>query len=205
MLLMLFIRKEEDYKLPHKKLVFYLTTAASIIVAFIVFPMDLLYNKFVSEKEHVNTVAFEEAKANAVFYNKLIIDDLHKNDSIVYREDSVSWDMNSGRYIMNIVASGCEFCKLGMKKVNMIFENNGIDKSRYKLAIWGTPITVSLFIKETEALDYDYHLISPVDAIDIVYGVFPTFLWVEDGKVVKAGNFREINENDIVDFLSKEE
>ncbi len=201
-LLLLFIRKEKDYQIPRKKVISLLSVAVVTVIVFFFFPMDMLYSKFVSNKENVNTIAFDEAKANAVFYNKLIIDNSSiTSDSVVYREDTISWDMNHGKYIINIVASGCNYCKVGIEKVNLILEKNKINKDKFKLAIWGNPSKISSFIKKTETWEYDYYLISPVDAINIVYGVFPTFLWIEDGKVVKAGNYREIEERDIVAFL----
>ncbi len=200
-ILLLFIRKAKDYRIPYKKVIALLSIALVTVVLFCAFPMDMLYSKFVSNRENVNTIAFDEAKANSVFYNKLIIDNTSISDSIVYSEDTIPWNINHGKYIINVVSSGCKYCKIGIEKAKLIIEKNKIDKNKFKLAIWGRASKVSSFIKETETWEYDYYLISPVDAINIVYGEFPTFLWIEDGKVINAGNYKEIDESHIVDFL----
>lgn len=200
-LLLLFVRKEKDYAIPYKRVIAFSCAGIVAAVVFLFFPMDMLYSKFVSKNETVNTAAFDEAKTNSVFYNKLTIDYSSISDSVVYREDTIPWNMNNGRYIINVVSSGCKYCRIGIGKAKLIIEKNKIDKSKFKLAIWGNPSKVSSFIRKTETWEYDYCLISPVDAINMVYGEFPTFIWIEDGKVIKAGTYKELDEDCFVDFL----
>ncbi|MDD4848792.1 MAG: hypothetical protein PHR53_08540 [Bacteroidales bacterium] len=199
--LLLFIRKESDYRLPYRKWIVGGVVAASLIVPFIVFPMDMLYNKFVSEDRSINTEVFEQAKTDSTFWANLVIQKENLDDSIIFTTDSVVWNIDSSSYLMCFVASGCPFCKLGLNKIHLIVDQHNIDPLKVKIIIWGGEKSISSFIKETETFEDDYYLISPKAAINIVFGKFPTFIWMKDGKLVQSGDFRSIDEKAMVEFL----
>ena len=182
MALLLFIRKESDYQFRFKKLVIGICFTIGIIVPFIVFPMDALYNKFRHPKEPINIVSFEKLQQDTTLKE---------------------FNIEQGNYLLAFYISKCKFCKLSMKKVNAIVNKYQLDISRIKIFICGDDNAVDEFKKETGALDYHFFQISPILAIDITYGHFPTFALISNQEVKNCVDLRGIEEEDIVRFLQK--
>ena len=109
--------------------------------------------------------------------------------------------MDCGNYVVAVVSSGCKYCRQSCDLVNNIFERNHLDGNKLKFLVWGNDPSISHFMKETKTWSYEFHHISPFLAIDLVHGSFPTFVFVKDGKVVDAFDYRGVNEGKIVEFL----
>ena len=178
--LLLFIRKESDYQFRFRKLVVGICFAVAIIVPFVVFPMDALYNKFKSPNDPINFAAFEKLQQDTALKD---------------------FNIEHGNYLVAFYISGCNFCKLGMKKINSIVEKHDLDINRIKIFISGSDEGIEAFKKEIAVFDYPFFKLSPYQAIDVTYGSFPTFLYVCDGKIVKSFNLRGISEEELVNFL----
>ena len=178
--LMLFIRKEEDYQFKWKKWAIVAAFAVSFIVPFCVFPMDAIYNKFVSPVDEVNIVAFERVMADSTM---------------------TDFDIHEGNYVVAVYASGCKYCKMSAKRVNLMMEKLGIDSSRFQILIWGNSAHIQQFREETNCEKYPWHFISPFDAIDVVYGKFPTFILTHDGQVIQGVDYRGMDESMLVEHL----
>jgi thiol-disulfide isomerase/thioredoxin len=179
-ILLLFIRKESDYQFRFRKLAVGICFAVAVILPFVVFPMDALYNKFASPNDPINVVAFEEL-----------------------RHDTALRDFNVEQvnYLVAFYISKCKFCRLSMKKVNTIVENNHLDIDKIKILISGSDEGIEEFKKNIAIFDYQFFQISPYHAINLTDGHFPTFLYVQNGKVLKSINLRGISEEELVDFL----
>ena len=177
---MLFVYKENDYQFRFKKLVMILAFAVALIVPFVVIPMDAVYNKFKSPQKEVNVEMFEALK----------------QDSIMQK-----FNVEEGNHIVAFFISQCKFCKLGIKKVHSIVERNNLDSDKVKIVISGEKERISLFKKESGTESYNYFPIPAIYSLRTVNGSFPTFLYITDGKVVKAGDLRSLEEADIVEFL----
>ena len=180
MLLMLLVCKEGDYHFRGKKAVGIILAVVSVLVPFALFPMDGLYNAFSRGEHQVNTEKFDH-----------------------FMQDSIaqSFDISKGNYILGYLASGCEFCKLSAKKIDQMFHNNNLDSTRLIFFIWGPEKSVKQFREETKTEQYRYSIVNPVEALNIVYGEFPTYVYIHDGQVVKAANLREMEESFTVEFL----
>ena len=76
-------------------------------------------------------------------------------------------------------------------------KKKGQDTDKINIFIWGSDEGIFDFIKETGTEDYSYWRINPKQAIDITYGRFPIFIWLEDGEVVSVGDFRDIDERQL--------
>ena len=63
-------------------------------------------------------------------------------------------------------------------------------------------IEINVFKDTTNTQNYSYTVMPPYMLIDINYGHFPTYIFLEKGKFKKAFNYKEINENEIVEFLN---
>ena len=180
--LLLFVRKETDYQLRYRKIVIGTCFAVAVILPFVVFPMDAVYNKFRSPKDPINIVAFEKLQQDTTLRN---------------------FNIEQGNYLLAFYIPRCKFCRLSMKKVNAIVNKYQLDIDRIKIFICGDDSAVDEFKNETEALDYQFFQISPILAIDITYGHFPTFIYISNQELKNCVDLRGIEEEDIVQFLQK--
>lgn len=178
--LLLFIRKEEDYQFKGKKAVGIVLAVLALGVPFILFPTDATYNLFKKSDNNVNEKSFEQ-----------------------FMQDSVAQSLNiqEGNYVLGYLASGCKYCKLSAKKINTMVENNQLDTNKVVFIIWGGDESIQKFKEETDATHFRYAKISPIEAIQLVSGQFPTYVLVKDGKPVEAMDIRGLNDNKIRSFL----
>lgn len=175
--LLLFIRKERsyDYKPLLKKWLVASTIVVSLVVSFVLLPMDVIYNRIYSEKDNVNTVAFYESLGDSTFV-----------------------DLQQGRYLINYMLAGCKYCRIGAEKVTMMMDRHGISHDRLKFFIGGSDEAIAKFVEATGTSDYQHWKIPAPEFMAITYGKFPLFVFIEDGKVVKAGDFRILDDNMIL-------
>ncbi len=178
--LLFFIRKEEDYQFKGKKVVGIVLAVLALGVPFILFPTDATYNLFKKSDNNVNEKSFEQ-----------------------FMQDSVAQSLNiqEGNYVLGYLASGCKYCKLSAKKINTMVENNQLDTNKVVFIIWGGDESIQKFKEETDATHFRYAKISPIEAIQLVSGQFPTYVLVKDGKPVEAMDIRGLNDNKIRSFL----
>lgn len=178
--LLFFIRKEEDYQFKGKKAVGIVLAVLALGVPFILFPTDATYNLFKRSDNNVNEKSFEQ-----------------------FMQDSVAQSLNiqEGNYVLGYLASGCKYCKLSAKKINTMVENNQLDTNKVVFIIWGGDESIQKFKEETDATHFRYAKISPIEAIQLVSGQFPTYVLVKDGKPVEAMDIRGLNDNKIRSFL----
>ena len=181
-ILMFFIRKEEDYQFKWKKWAIIVAFAISFIVPFCVFPMDAVYNKFVSPVDEVNVKVFDKTLSDSIM---------------------TDFDIHDGNYVVAVYASGCKYCKMSAKRISLMMDNHTIDSTRFQMLIWGDSTHIQQFLEETKCTSYPWHLISPYDAINIVYGKFPTFILTHDGQVVKGLDYRGMDEATLMEHLAK--
>lgn len=175
--LLLFIRKERsyDYKPLLKKWLVASTIVVSLVVSFVLLPMDVIYNRIYSEKDNVNTVAFYESLGDSTFV-----------------------DLQQGRHLINYVLAGCKYCRIGAEKVTMMMGRHGISHDRLKFFIGGSDEAIAKFVEATGTSDYQHWKIPAPEFMAITYGKFPLFVFIEDGKVMKAGDFRILDDNMIL-------
>lgn len=175
--LLLFIRKERsyDYKPLLKKWLVASTIVVSLVVSFVLLPMDVIYNKIYSEKDNVNTVAFYESLGDSTFV-----------------------DLQQGRYLINYALAGCKYCRIGAEKVTMMMDRHGISHDRLKFFIGGSDEAIANFVEATGTSDYQHWKIPAPQFMAITFGKFPLYVLIEDGKVIKAGDFRILDDNMIL-------
>ena len=177
--LLFFIRKEQslDYKPVLKKWLIASTIVVSLVVSFVLLPMDVIYNKIYFEKENVNTVAFYESISDSTFV-----------------------DLQYGRYLINYALAGCKYCRIGAEKLTLMVDRHGIPHDRIKFIIGGSDEAIARFIELTGTSDYEHWKIPAPEFMSITYGRFPLYVFIEDGKVVKAGDFRVLDDEIIDEF-----
>ena len=179
--LLLLIRKEQshEYKpLFLRKWLVALTIATSFVISFVLLPMDVIYNKIHSEKENINTVAFYESLSDST-----------------YRE------LQQGRYLINYALAGCKFCRIGAEKLVLMVEKHNIPHEKIKFVVGGNDDAISKFIEKTNTSDYEHYKIPAPKLMSITFGKFPLYVFLEDGKVVKAGDFRILDDGFLMEYF----
>lgn len=184
--IILYIRPSSDKPLSSKRVLMpVMIVLLSLGIPFFITPMDSIYNMIYSTEENVSAIDMFDS-----------FDDVKKidftNDQII--DSTAVLDLEDGKYILVYVSAGCKYCKIGVHKLSMIMKNNDLDSDRVRLFIWGPPDSVRDFMRETNTEDYSYWHIMPNKAIDITYGRFPTFVWIEDKEIVKIGSFRDLDD-----------
>ena len=161
-----------------------LIAISTLLIVFVVSPPDVIYNKIYSEEKEISSYVLQESFDDIVKIN-------FENDTIVLDSTAVL-ETRERNLMIAIVSSGCKYCHLGVKKLSMIMKRKGTDTGNVNIFIWGSDDGILNFIKETDTEDLSYWKINPRQAIEITYGRFPVFIWLEDGEIVDIGDFRNI-------------
>ncbi|MBE6343166.1 MAG: DoxX family protein [Lentimicrobiaceae bacterium] len=161
-----------------------LIATSTLLIVFVVSPPDVIYNKIYSEEKEISSYVLQESFDDIVKIN-------FENDTIVLDSTAVL-ETRERNLMIAIVSSGCKYCHLGVKKLSMIMKRKGTDTGNVNIFIWGSDDGILNFIKETDTEDLSYWKINPRQAIEITYGRFPVFIWLEDGDIVDIGDFRNI-------------
>jgi len=193
--------KDYDYKPKIRKLLTGIFLGISIIVPFIIVPNDLIYNKIYSEKENINTIAFGESLNDSTYFGYLKVLPEKLDDTIVFVNENKMMDVSEGRYLINYVIAGCKYCRLGAERLAIMAGKNGIENEKMKFVVGGTPYAMSLFIKKTNTHGFDHWEIAPNKLMNITLGRFPLYVFVENGSVVNAVDFRHLDEEEVIGFL----
>ena len=184
--LLFFIKNEKshDYRLVIKKWFIAGIILISLVISFVLLPMDIIYNRIYSEIENVNTVAFYESLSDSTYFDgeKLM-------------------DVSKGRYLINYARAGCKYCRIGAEKLTLMVDRHEIPHDRVKFVIGGSDEAISRFIEITGTSDYEHWKIPAPKFMSITYGKFPLYVFVEDGKIVKAGDFRILDDDVLMEFF----
>ncbi len=182
MLLLMIVRKEEEYVFRRKKLVGILVLVASMAIPFACFPMDVVYNAFSKSNLKVN-----EEKFNA-FLQDSTAQALH---------------LSQGNYVVAYFAAGCPYCKISATKLSTIVENNHLDTDRFVFFIWGKDDKIETFKEETKTQNFRFVDINPIESVQLVYGNFPTMVFLRNGKIEEVADVRSFDDKKVVRFLKK--
>ena len=159
---------------------------ASVIIPFVVTPMDSVYKMIYSSEKEISTVDLYES------FDKVVAMDFIDND-IVF--DSTYVFEPKGDKVVAIVSSGCKYCRLGVKKLSLMMKNNGVTPDDVNIFIWGSREGILNFREETMTEGCYYWHIMPHEAVDVTFGRFPTFIILKEKEIVNISDFRDIDES----------
>lgn len=183
---LLFLIKN-DAERKHKAIIPIILCTISLIVTFVIIPMDSVYNKIYSTEKEISSIDLHDS-----------FDDMFK---INFTEDDILIDSTNTfipskeKQLLVVVSSGCKYCQIGVKKLSLIVKNNDINPDNINIIIWGSKKGIRNFREITDTHDYSYWHINPRQAINITYGRFPMFIWLDDKEIVNTGDFRNIDDN----------
>jgi len=182
-LMLLFIKNQKEWNLRFKNWIITIFIGIGFIGSFVIVPPDALYNKIYKPK----------SKVNKTIFNEIVQDSSMQEISKV-----------EGDHIVAIYVSGCKFCKMSMQKMDQIFIRNHIPKDKLKIIILGNQSSVDLFKKETKTDNYKFYTFNnPILLVNLVYGRFPTIIYLQNKEIYKVINYRGINEKEMVDFFTR--
>lgn len=168
-----------------------LIVSCTLLIVFVVSPPDAIYKMLYSSEKKISTIDLYNMQLTK--YNELNEDTTEFSfDDVISPHASVL-----SPQLIVIVSSSCKYCHLGVNKLSMMMKRMGINPDNVHLFIWGSDDSILNFIKETDTENYSYWKIDPKQAIDITYGRFPIFIWMENETIVKVGDFRDINEENL--------
>ena len=185
MVLLLLERQRFQSQTEYSRIFICSLSVIAVLLPFIISPMDSVYNRIYSSDDRISTVDFYESIDEVVKINF--------SDENVFDSTAVL-NLDDGDYLIAFVSAGCKYCKLGVQKLSMIMRNKGLDTDNVKILIWGSIEGIERFREATLTEEYSYWHILPNRSIDITYGKFPTFVWIEDKNIVNIGNFRDIDD-----------
>lgn len=177
------------------------TLAISFIIPFVIVPNDMIYNKLFSKEERLNREAFYESVSDSTYNIFLNVLPEMKDDSIIFVEEERHMNIGEGRYMINYAIAGCKYCKMGAERLSIMFEKHEIDKGKLRFVISGGPISISMFMKMAGTKEYGHWKIAPHKMMELTYGEFPQYVFVENGDIVYTGDFRHLDETEIIEFL----
>lgn len=179
--LLLLIKRDTTAQFRGWRLVGLLGVLAAFTSTFILFPLDGVYNFFKKEQ-----TSYNESSFHAFMQDSLML----------------AQQLDTGNYIIGVVSSECKYCKISMEKFSAISKRDSVDIRRILITIWGRDdASIDQFKKETHSEHFSYLPISPFQAVEMVNGRFPTYLFVHNGEVVKAADLRQLTEKEVTTFI----
>ena len=194
---------EKSYSKRFKWIFFSICGLLIIVASFVIFPPKAILSKIFSHNDLVATPIFEKA------LNDSLISLHFTHTKYIEGSDTVTFDVDTnyltslkGNQIVAVVSAGCHYCQQSCQLMHDIFDRNNLDDSKFMIWIWGSNYPhCAHFLRKTSCWAHDCYRVSPVLAVDMVYGSFPTFMMVKDGKIVKSFEYNGVYESRVVDFV----
>lgn len=112
-------------------------------------------------------------------------------------------NLNQGRHVVAFLTPGCPYCRMADEKLSHICRRNDLDSSAI---VYLTPALDSmvalLSIDSTTFIRPAYNISGKTYSL-ITYGQRPMIFLIEDGEVKATYHYRNINEKQIIDFISE--
>ncbi len=166
--------KSTKYKLPYTLI----TTILLFAIPFIASTPDV----FIYNQQTENNVSNVEYNPE-VFYEYY-----NSNDSLKQYK------------IMCFISTGCDFCKLATKKLNVI-ANKTNSTNKIHFSHWSSNSRIKSFYKELNVSDYTANTIEPNKLLQITKGSIPRIFLIKNDTIFKVYGLRDMNEEIIIEHL----
>ncbi len=160
---------------------------SSTLAVYFISPPDSIYKMIYSSEKEVSSIDLYES-----------FDEVVKID---FTGEGVDFDTVidfnvKDKQLIAVVSSGCKYCRLGLKKLSLMMNNDDIDITAddVDIFIWGSPEGIEDFREETMTEDFTYWHVMPNKAIEITYGRFPIFILLKEKDIIKVGDFRDLDD-----------
>ena len=114
-------------------------------------------------------------------------------------------NLDEGRHLLAFVTPGCPMCKMADEKLTYICNRNKLDTAEFVYFIPAHDSTIVPLTRDSSSFLYPGYLIRSMTFALITYGQRPIVFLMEDGEVKTTYHYRNIDEEQIVDFLTDED
>lgn len=108
-----------------------------------------------------------------------------------------------GKQVICFYGTGCRFCKLSSKKLTVIAEKISEKESAFSIVFWGDEERIEKFFTTTNSTRFAYETMDANQFLQITDGQMPLILLLENGIVKKKYGYRDLNEEEILDFFEE--
>jgi len=157
---------------------------AAIPAFMLVNPPDYIYRKLYGE----------QGKTDAGLYTAALESNIWGND------------FRNGKQLVCFFSTGCGHCKKAAGKLELMRRFHNWDPEQLRCLFWKSDNAepeIASFFKETGLAQLGYATLSADTFLRIVDGKMPTVLFTENGKIIRAANYVQMDEKEMDDFLKK--
>lgn len=113
-----------------------------------------------------------------------------------------SLKLNEGRKMVGIFSASCDYCKIAAKKIGLMQEHNGFPEENIQYVFMGSEEQVKNFFIESESKKLPYIIYDdPIFLMKLTNGAIPLIILLDNGKIYKEYDFREVNEKVVKEFF----
>lgn len=123
------------------------------------------------------------------------VDRAGDSDYLQLSDTTLPWD--EGARIVLFSSPACYYCRLTAKKLSISAERTGTD-DRVLFYFFGDDEYVENFWEQSEIDPFPYAILPTAEIITLTDGLFPTLMFLEDGKILKRSGYRDFAERDLV-------
>ena len=110
-------------------------------------------------------------------------------------------NLDKGRHVLAFIHPKCRFCQMAMQKIGTIQQRNGLPEEAF-VFVEPAGDTLDASVVDTSTFHRPINRMSTSGFVKITYGQFPVLFLMEDGEVYGSAHYRNIDESQIVEFLS---
>lgn len=135
-------------------------------------------------------------------FNRDKPDFLKTSEAIRENEQLNDAGATSSKKLVCFFSVTCPYCEMASSKISIIVANHQLEEQTiYVFA--GSPADLPAFLEKGGKTSFNHLFLDMHAFFNIAGPVVPSIFLVDNGKVVEQYNYRDINENELVAFLSK--
>ena len=111
-------------------------------------------------------------------------------------------NLTQGKQVVGLFSTGCEYCQMSAHKLSLMQEYYGFPAENITFVFIGTEEGIDSFYEKSESVRYRSVLYEDVVRFLIFSdGMFPTIVFMDNGKVVNECGFRNMKEDEVREFF----
>jgi hypothetical protein len=115
-----------------------------------------------------------------------------------------SLNLDHGKKVVCFYSTACNYCKMAAQKLSLMQRFYKFPAENICYVFMGTKDGVERFFDESESTHYTSVVYDDViSLLKLNNGIFPTIIFLKDGKVIHAYGFRSMNEQQVKAFFEE--
>ena len=110
-------------------------------------------------------------------------------------------DLQHGKWIVGFYSTGCKFCKMANRKLEVISEKHDIDN--VFVFFWGDPAKIDDFWLESNSDGNPFMMLETKQFFFFFGKSLPSVFFIEDMQIKKHCLYRDLFEEDVVNFFKE--